>query len=442
MKLKNRNLFLFLSGGTILLAIMLSAILIEPDIMHTYLFADILDSYMDYFNCIAGAASAKTSYGGNNNIYPPVCWLIFYLFGRFSGNIGQILETEEGARFLRMYQGPNVSFLLALLFMVLAIFCLIEFMAGFRRFENKWLSFLMVFSIPLLYTLERGNILILALTGTLVFFALKDSEKQWVRDIGYLCLAIAVAIKIYPAIFGFVLLKERKYKETIRLALYGIAVFTLPFLLLCKEGLWGIPFFFQNLLGFNSAFADIAANEAARASGQVEQIKETIEIVALDGGRIGFAAFMEHLFMWFGASANSAVQTAAKVSSILCAAACGACFFAKKNWQVMLLLAGVLVGFQGRSYVYTAVFMMIPCLYFLKAEKAGAINFIYLLLFGLIFFPLPLGWNEHMHEEVYYYTHRSFNSLQIGGAIWLITIVCIIDVMYQYAVRKKEKRTR
>lgn len=167
--------------------------------------------------------------------------------------------------------------------------------------------------------------------GTLVFFVTKDSEKRWVREIGYLCLAFAAALKVYPAIFGFVLIKEKKYKEAFRLAIYGIAVFIISFLLFCEEGIAGIPLFLGNLLGWSSAYTDSVANQAAVESGLAEKVKEVVDINVIDGSRIGFAAFMEHLFMWFGMSVGTATRVAAKFGTCLSVVAFVTAFFPKRS---------------------------------------------------------------------------------------------------------------
>lgn len=100
----------------------------------------------------------------------------------------------------------------------------------------------------------------------------------------------------------------------------------------------------------------------------------------------------------------------------------------------------VLVGFQSRSYVYTATFLIIPFIFFLREEKRNAWNVGYFSLLMLILFPLPFGWTEHLHEWGYYIKHRSFNDLQIGGAIWGITIVSIIDIIFTQVMTKINKK--
>ena len=44
--------------------------------------------------------------------------------------------------------------------------------------------------------------------------------------------ALAAGLKLYPAIFGLLLLFDKKYKEAIRLVVYGILAVVIPFILI------------------------------------------------------------------------------------------------------------------------------------------------------------------------------------------------------------------
>lgn len=418
---------LFLIIATILLGIVLLGFLFRADIGYAYFFGNPLDTFMDYFHSIS-TASLITSYKGNN-MYPPLCWVIFDVCRLLSGDTKAIIESGGSVYTLKLYQTPMMIWTIILMICILLIYSLISEMWNYKKPLKQWGIILLMLSVPFLFTVERGNIILLAFIGTLAFFVMKDSEKRWVRDIGYLCLAFAAAIKIYPAILGFVLVKEKRYKEALRLAIYGIVVFTVSFLFFCEEGIAGIPLFFGNLFGWSSAYVNSIANLVASESVKVEKIKEFVDANVIDGSRIGFAAYMEHLFMWFGMSIRTATRVAAKLGTCLSVIAFVTAFFSKKKWQFILLLTCVLVGFQSRSYVYTAVFLIIPFIFFLREEKRSTWNVIYFILLMLILFPLPFGWTEYLHERGYYIDHRSFNDLQIGGAILGVTIVSIINVV-------------
>lgn len=428
---------IYLFVGTLLLGIFFLGFLFGHNVSYAYFWADPRDTFMDYYNCISVAS--KPSYQGNN-IYPPLCWLIFDICRLLSGDIrGELNEMGGNVRMLKTLQIPTIVFTILLMLCILLVYCFISELWNFEKIQKQWAVILLMLSVPFLFTIERGNILLLSFVGTLAFFVMKDSEKRWVRDVGYLCLAFAAAIKIYPAIFGFILIKEKKYKEACRLAIYGLVLFVVPFLFFCEEGLRGIPLFFESLLGFNAAYSDMVANQTALESGAVENIKEIMDTIVNDGARIGYAAFMEHLFMWLGMSIGTATKAAAKAGMVLSLVTFITAFLSRKKWQSILLFTCVLAGFQSRSYVYTAVFLIVPFIFFMKEERTGW-NLIYFILMILILFPLPFGWTEHLNECYYYVEHRSFNALQIGGALWGITIVSLADVIIHFAKELKKPK--
>lgn len=433
---KKRDLLnIFIIVGIILITICAVAALFIPNIINAYLFANPQDVFMDYFSSIP-SSSLRSSYS-SLYIYPPLCNAIFFVLKLYSGNSEVIQMSKEGAGYLRYYMSPMMVFILFYSILVIVFIRVISTLLLEKGIKNDLTVGLIALSVPFLFLIERGNIMILSLLGVLVFFLLKNSSKLWIRNVGYICLAIASAIKIYPAIFGLILMKDKKYREAIRLAVIGSAVFLLTFLLFCQEGLRGIPLFFRNISGFNSAVLDNIINQLAQENGEV--VNSVFDTYVIDGCRIGYAAVLEHVFMWLGHSLPRATVIAAKVAGGLSFIGIVAVFFAKKEWQSVLLIACVLVGFQSRSYIYTAVFMIVPLILFLNCKDKGRLDYIYLILQILIFFPLPIGWDVHIHEPLYYVNNRSFNSFQIGTAIFLITIVCVIDVVYNYMKEKSDE---
>ncbi|MFR1477072.1 MAG: glycosyltransferase 87 family protein [Hydrogeniiclostridium mannosilyticum] len=97
----------------------------------------------------------------------------------------------------------------------------VRYMVKGTTSEKVLFSCSVLFSGPMFFLLERGNILIAVFAFSLVFLALYDSEKFSHRLIAYICLAVAAAIKLYPAVLGFLVLYKR-YKETVLLLYWGV----------------------------------------------------------------------------------------------------------------------------------------------------------------------------------------------------------------------------
>lgn len=80
------------------------------------------------------------------------------------------------------------------------------------------------------YTLIRGNTLLIALVLVLLFLVLNGSERAWKRELGLICFAAAGAFKLYPLFFGAVLLHEKRWGAAARSVLYFLALYFLPVL--------------------------------------------------------------------------------------------------------------------------------------------------------------------------------------------------------------------
>lgn len=95
--------------------------------------------------------------------------------------------------------------------------------------EKKLNSFLvfasLIFSLPMLFAFERGNIIIYVVLLACVFLHYKDSKNAAVRELSLASLAVAANIKYYVAVFGLTLLVQKRWKEAIRSFAYGAAIF-------------------------------------------------------------------------------------------------------------------------------------------------------------------------------------------------------------------------
>ena len=140
--------------------------------------------------------------------YPAFCFLIFRIFY-------SLLPENEGVIYddfnIRAMQSSVIPFAV---FMVVLFFCFYHIfryqMRSKSTFEREAMAILLLLSAPFLYVFERGNLIIIALVCTFLYVMLYDSEKKAVRMLSYVCLSIAAAIKLYPAVFGiFTLLKKR-----------------------------------------------------------------------------------------------------------------------------------------------------------------------------------------------------------------------------------------
>jgi hypothetical protein len=77
--------------------------------------------------------------------------------------------------------------------------------------------FLMLFSYPFLFTLDRGNIEFYILIATGSFFVFYNSPHSSYRDLASFGLAAGIAIKIYPVLLLAVPFKDRRYIDCLKI---------------------------------------------------------------------------------------------------------------------------------------------------------------------------------------------------------------------------------
>ena len=90
-------------------------------------------------------------------------------------------------------------------------------------------------SAPMLFTMERGNLVILAASGVAFFCAYYDSASKSLRIAAAFALALAVALKIVPIIFAILMFlpsdKEKRARRIGACALMSVpcSLFLFPF---------------------------------------------------------------------------------------------------------------------------------------------------------------------------------------------------------------------
>ena len=294
--------------------------------------------------------------------FPPLAY-VFYLI------INRILPAE-GITTMSDYKllpATNLIYfcLVSLCMMVIAIFI-------YETFEKKLpetilAAFLILFSEPFFAgAIERGNSVLLTLVLLLLALRLKEEDNPVAKEAALLLIAVAACFKIYPAIFGFLYLYEKRYKEALRLVIYGVLLFFLPFLFF--GGIPGFQAFVHNLMAVGKkSTADIYT-----ISGCVEWLyahlchTEVIPQAVHIAGRILSFAYLL-LAMWFG-------------------------YLERQSWKRLLYFSSLMVVFTNSSYPYTTIYLLLPFLSFLRNEgdDKKPDSLIYAFCFGLIFTTLYL----------------------------------------------------
>ena len=97
-----------------------------------------------------------------------------------------------------------------------------------------------------MFSVERGNLVIISAAGAFYFLAFFDSENRMLRYFALFMLVFASVLKFYPVILGFLLLKAKRYKDILYCIILGVLLTILPFFFF-KRGLMNIPLLLSNL---------------------------------------------------------------------------------------------------------------------------------------------------------------------------------------------------
>lgn len=352
------------------------------------------DVFMDFFNSVVDCSG--DAYGESGVIYPPLV-VLFYKFCSMFFNIGSMKASEV--------RETSLGMIIFVCFTIVSYILFAKLIYKYKNgsFANKSLfAFFTLFSFPMIYLIERGNIIVLVLPLLLYFVNEYDSDVKYKRHLAYICLAISVAIKIYPVFFGLLLLKKKKnFKNILLCIFYGAVFFFVPFIFVGGFSQLGV--LIHNILYTSSMFGSKG---------------------------FGFKVSISNTFSLFGHVFNHVrlFETAGTVFLIITVVAgLFLILFNKWNedWKIYAVISLIIILVPGFSYIYSVAYMIIPLLFFLNKKEIKWIDYIYSLLFIAQFIFLVAKTDE---------LFPSFNSAElncnIATVVESIALLAMLVLLY------------
>lgn len=286
-------------------------------------------------------------------------------------------------------------------------------------YKAVWTAIFTFCSYPLWFALNRGNVemLLFIVCGLFILFY----QKGWFKTAGIL-LALAINMKLYPAVFLILFAADKKYKDL----LYTVCLTGLLFGIGCW--LSGAGENLQNNLEF------FALHHQQRPFGLQfsHSLMNLIRIpafISLEGGNPqtwgeftlfskecawGYMLFMFALF------------------SFICLYVL---FISKSLWKNVLLLTLAEISFPFVSSDYTLIHLIFPVLLFFNARGSGTQTTLCILL-ALLF--IPMNWWAHTYYMSYYAM-----VLNAGSLLRPVIIVWILAMLVQdFSVNKLKASAR
>lgn len=323
------------------------------------------DMYMDFFNSVRDATQGIDCYGERRVIYPPLANCYYLFCSRFMTD--SYCNTDIFGRLDYFNVRANIMpyFITTIICCVLFAVFIFQNLKAKKHISVMILLFF-ILNVPMLRLMERGNILFIALVLIAFFFGYKDSENKVLRELSYIALALASGIKLYPALFGILLLFDKKFKEAIRTVIYGVLAFILPFA------------FYGGIEGFKLWYRNIRSFSEFKGGGVELEGSTTLETIF-------------YVFKHFGKDVHvsSLVHTLMLVLPILIVLLFA--FLTDKYWKKILAVSVAMILVPGAAQSYTMVIFLVSLLYMFNCEEFERFDYGYLaiLTFEFMYYPFP-----------------------------------------------------
>ncbi len=319
-------------------------------------------SFTDHFRHIAFASDMEHFYFNTNDAtFPPFAYLLYYILYRINPSSWGVNDWK----ICRDYR-YNVIVFIALLMLVVLFYKYIcdKVLVKYSNEKRNLLVIATLLSAPILEgAIERGNISFFTALLVIAALYLKDSDNKALRELALILIAMAAGIKLYPAVVGVVYLREKRWKEAVRLTIYGIAVFLVPFAF-C--GGFAALIQYLKILFF---FEGQGYRSWTNIRNYLLSVSDLLGMYERSAYFVKYFRIAENLFL------------------LLCIVTV---FRTDRAWKHTLYPAAAMALYVPYSYRYTAVYMLIPLFFYLRDVKGHhkrqvISDRIYAVLFGLIF---------------------------------------------------------
>ena len=252
----NKRVLLNIFVAVILFLFVLSAIGLFNNPMgaqRNIYFAGLNDFFADFFNVLR-YISEKDPYfntinGYGEKPYLPLTYLILYPFSQLD-NFGEMTLQQAWT--------SKIGIMSVFYFTAVSVFLLFLSLNQIRkRYDIPFYVFIgLLFSYVFVFSVERGNSIMLSAAFVSVYLFYYDSNDKNKRITAAVCLALAAVLKVYPVLLGFLYLEKRQYKDIFFSAVVALLLTFIPFAFF-KGGFSNIPQLINNIK-INSTNYDFA----------------------------------------------------------------------------------------------------------------------------------------------------------------------------------------
>ena len=368
--------------------------------------------FTDYFMHLFAAVDRHHLYqnitDARTGCFPPLAYLMYYFLYRLTP-LGLELSPRSFEE-MELVPGTLQVFTYYLICSALLLYIGISRM-GQRSIRRDITIFTLLMSSAVFagsgYMMGNSSMLVLGLL--VIAFELKESPSQWKQEAALLLFAVCVGFKLYPAVFGLIYLKEKRYKEFGRLVLYSLVLVFLPF-------------------GFFGGTEGLSA--------WARHILETMQSAQQnDFGRPQYLKGM--LFTVIRLMTGQELQILASVFTyMICAFWAIMAWRSKSELCTQFFLICIMVFFPVNAFRYALSYFAIPLIAYLKRDIAWknrpGVEWVVMVMYGLLF-SIPVWWIlvDGLDQRYDIYALTSVEICLYLTAYLLIMMMTIIELKRQ-----------
>ncbi len=330
------------------------------------LFIDTHDVGMDHFNSIM-VTGDRMPYTQHNITYPPLAAMIYYGFYSVMGEDAQEL-FENSAFGMRENTSTLLPYCLYLVICCVLIACLI--LKNVKISSGKQYAVILgtFLSVGFLSVLDRGNNVLLVTLLLLYYVFYYDSKNRFLSETALIALALATGIKLYPIVFGVLLIKKHRIAEGFRALGYIFLALFLPF------------FFFE---GFDAMLL------------WIDRLFPAEKMIPIHPGALNFVSAIYNIETAYAIDIPDVLTTVFTYLFIV-----GGLLFAitsKKIYKAAVFCVFAILLFAGVTFEYFLFLCIVPMVYlFVRCD--GIRDKIFAILIILVNIPLALPTPEHLED--------------------------------------------
>jgi hypothetical protein len=328
--------------------------------------------------------------------YFPLTYMILNIFGQLDYYFEMTYQQVKNSKMAIMSGFFFIGFSVFLLYMSL------DKMARKCR-VSPFLLISLFLSYPFLFSIERGNYIVLSAASVGFFICYYDSEKTSERVFAAICLALATVLKITPVFFGLLYFEKRQYREIFLSAIIAVLLAFLPFLYF-KDGFANIPRLFNIF-------------RSMMKQGQPTFIWSDIVICS---PQLSLKHAVYVIFNLFGLPQEPIIllyNISNMITYIMFFITIVFSFFTKNKWLRISLLSMAVLFFQD-SGLYCGLYLFpMVVLFFSSLERRSKLFNVFTLIVFLVFLnPYQIA--------VIYYLNITFLFITIALTVfWLVLLI-------------------